>query len=161
MMKIQSMKYISAGPYDENSPVELTFDDGSKASSNLGSDVSGWIPEFLVNGGVVGPYIAPIITPLLSAPKLVANALIKVVVGELEGMATAAGLSFAFAIDVGIYWVFFTEEMPDLNYSCNVNTSEGHANVTDRQLSYFEVTIKDNSIAIDPAELSIQVFRTQ
>ena len=81
--------------------------------------------------------------------------------GALGGVSSAAGLSFGIYMGVGLYWLFFSEEMADLSYSYAVATSQGRVTVTDRQLSYMELTVVDDAgDPVDPPEISIQLYRS-
>lgn len=105
---------------------------------------------------------APTPAPYLPIPQLVAVALLQVVDDEVNTVGVAAGVSFAMRLDTGLIWLFFSTEMPDLSYSYSytVLPSSGRATVTDRQLSYMEITITDTEgNPVDPAELSVQVYR--
>ena len=94
-------------------------------------------------------------------PRLVATALLTVDSGDLGGVSSAAGLSFGFYMGVGLYWLFFSGEMADLSYSYAVAASQGRVTVTDRQLSYMELTVVDDTgNPVDPAEISLQLYRS-
>jgi hypothetical protein len=100
--------------------------------------------------------------PMAPLPKLIAVSLLQVVDDEVFTVGVSAGIAFAMRIDTGLIWVFFSEEMSDLNYSYSytVTPSNGRATVTDRQLSYMEITVVDGSDQpVDPAEISIQIYR--
>lgn len=99
--------------------------------------------------------------PSLPTPQLVAVALLQVVGEEVVTVGVAAGVSFAMRLDTGLIWLFFSQEMVDLSYSYSytVIPSSGRATVTDRQLSYMEITITEDGNPVDPAELSVQVYR--
>lgn len=100
--------------------------------------------------------------PPMPVPQLVAVSLLQVIGDEVITVGVSAGVSFAMRMDTGLIWVFFSEEMPDVDYSYSytVTPSTGRGTVTDRQLSYMEITVTDNDgIAVDPAEISVQVYR--
>ena len=99
--------------------------------------------------------------PSLPTPQLVAVALLQVVGEEVVTVGVAAGVSFAMRLDTGLIWLLFSQEMVDLSYSYSytVIPSSGRATVTDRQLSYMEITITEDGNPVDPAELSVQVYR--
>lgn len=99
--------------------------------------------------------------PTVPVPRLVATALMTVDAGDLGGVSSAAGLSFGIYMGVGLYWLFFSEEMADLSYSYAVATSQGRVTVADRQLSYMELTVVDDAgDPVDPSEISIQLYRS-
>lgn len=103
--------------------------------------------------------VSPPPEPPQPIPMLVATAMITIDGGELSGLGAAAGLAFGFQLSTGVFWMFFSGEMPDLNYAYTVSASEGRAAVTDRQLSYMEVTVTEGGSPVDPSELSIQIYR--
>lgn len=94
-------------------------------------------------------------------PQIVAVATLQVNVAEgvINGIETAVGLSLAFAIDTGVYWVFFTEPQPDMSYIWNVGSSSGTLNVASRDLTMMELRAYEGGAPADPSEISIQVFR--
>jgi hypothetical protein len=94
------------------------------------------------------------------SPVVSAMAMLTVSDGVLSGINPPAfGLAMAFALGTGCYWLFFTEPQPDLNYSYNVTSSHGQVNVTARDTSFMEITVTEAGSPIDPAEVSIQIFR--
>lgn len=101
------------------------------------------------------------VPPAPSNPQIIAIAALQVNVGEglITGIETAVGLSLAFAIDTGVYWVFFTEPQPDMNYIWNVGSSSGTLNVASRDLTMMELRAYEGGAPADPTEISIQVFR--
>jgi len=86
---------------------------------------------------------------------------LSVIDGEISGLELAAGVGFAFAIDVGVYWIFFSTPQPDASYVATVQSSGFNVDVTDRQADYFQVTVTDRSTGkpASPATLSIDVKR--
>ena len=108
------------------------------------------------------PPQTPEIPPPPPAPSLVAVALLQVVEEEVFTVGVAAGVAFALWMGPGLIRVFFSQEMPDLSYSYSytVTPSSGQATVTDRQLSYMEITVSgSDGQPVDPAEISVQVYR--
>ena len=97
--------------------------------------------------------------PSIPTPQLITVALLQVIDEEVVTVGVAAGVSFAMRLDTGIIWLFFSQEMADLSYSYTVLPSSGRATVTDRQLSHMEITITEDGNPVDPAELSVQVYR--
>lgn len=80
--------------------------------------------------------------------------------GNVDGIDVSDGLTMAFSMDVGIYWIFFQAVMPDTSYTAFVATDVGRANVTVREADYLEIAITDAAgAAIDPTQLSITVIR--
>lgn len=57
---ISAVRHLSQPPYDDASPVKVTYEDGSEAWASLGSDVGGGgVKAFLADGGEISPYVAP------------------------------------------------------------------------------------------------------
>lgn len=97
--------------------------------------------------------------PLTPQIITVAALQVNVVDGVIGGIETAVGMSLAFAIDVGVYWVFFTDPQPDMSYIWNVGSSSGTVNVASRDLTMMELRAYEGGAPADPSEISIQVFR--
>ena len=97
----------------------------------------------------------------IGTPRLIATGVFAIADGMMSGMETAVGISAAFAMGPGSYWIFFTETQPNLAYSYNVSASSGQINVTTRDTSFIEVTATDGGVPTDPVEISIQVARVQ
>ena len=133
--------------WDEHGQPVVIQDLGNPADSGLSSEEPEPEPELPVTP-----------TPV---PQLTAVALLQVVDGNVVAVGVAAGVSFAMRLDTGLIWLFFSQEMADLSYSYSytVLPSSGRATVTDRQLSYMEITITEDGNPVDPAELSVQVYR--
>lgn len=95
-------------------------------------------------------------------PSIVASGGYTVVNGEIDTLNVVAGITAAFAIDTGTYWLFFTEPQPDLSYVVIPGCSEGRINTTSRTTDFFELCVKDDGGAlINPTEFSVNVVRTQ
>lgn len=103
----------------------------------------------------------PPVTVPASQPSIAAIAALQVnlVDNSVSGIETAVGLSMAFAIDTGVFLVFFTEPQPDMNYIWNVGASSGVINVVSRDLTSMELRAYDGGVPTNPSEISIQVFR--
>jgi len=99
------------------------------------------------------------VDPPPPVPSLVASGVFSVTDGWLEGVGAAAGIGMAFALDVGTYWIMFSDPQPDLGYAAPASSSQGQINVQ-RNLEYVEVTVRDGSGSlIDPSEFSITIMR--
>lgn len=103
----------------------------------------------------------PPFVPPPPVPAIVASGVFTVTGGWLAGIEAAAGIAMAFAVDVGTYWLLFSEPQPDLAYASPASSSQGQINVQ-RSLEYVEVTVRDGAgNLIDPSEFSINIVRTQ
>lgn len=100
--------------------------------------------------------------PPLPIPSIVASGGYTVVDGQIDTLNVVAGITAAFAVDTGTYWLFFTEPQPDLSYVVTPGCSEGRINTTNRTTDFFELCVKDDGGAlINPTEFSVNVVRTQ
>lgn len=104
------------------------------------------------------PEPVPPLPPSPPTPHLVATGVFTVTDGWLQGVGAAAGIGMAFALDIGTYWLFFSEPQPDLGYAAPASSSQGQINVQ-RYLEYVEITVRDASALIDPSEFSITITR--
>lgn len=120
------------------------------------------VEEVELVGDELAEYVAranQVIPDLAPTPFLVASGVFTVTDGWLEGVGAAAGIGMAFALDVGTYWIMFSEAQPDLGYAAPASSSQGQINVQ-RNLEYVEVTVRDASGAlVDPSEFSITIMR--
>lgn len=109
---------------------------------------------FIAAGGVIAVYVEPEATAP-SVPTLCCLANLHVEAGEVSGVETATGLSFAFMVEVDKIWVLFSEPMKNTAYGWNANSTVGNANVSDRQLEYLEITATNTT---EPFDISLQIF---
>jgi len=96
----------------------------------------------------------------VSTPRLIASGVFTVTDGFVESIGTASGIAMVFAIDIGTYWLFFTEPQADLSYAAYVSSSSGQINVSGRSTEYLELCVKDGGVLSDPSEFSINIVRT-
>jgi hypothetical protein len=100
--------------------------------------------------------------PPTPTPRIVASGGYTVVDGQIDTLNVVSGITAAFAVDTGTYWLFFTEPQPDLSYVVTPGCSEGRINTTTRTTDFFELCVKDDGGAlINPTEFSVNVVRTQ
>lgn len=122
------------------------------------------VVKALQNGSIIDVEINlesnTVLTPE-PTPRLVATGVFKINDGVMTGMETAVGISAAFPIAPGLYWIFFTDIQPNLSYSYTINASSGQINVTSRDIMYIEITATDNGVPTDPVEISVQVARVK
>ena len=93
-------------------------------------------------------------------PRLMASGVFTVANGVIESIGAASGIAMVFPLDVGIYWLFFTDAHPDLSYAAYVSSSSGQINVTSRSTDYLELCVNDGGVPVDPAEFSINIVRS-
>lgn len=119
------------------------------------------IGDFYEDGVFTTPEPIPVEPPPPVA-RIVASGSYPVVDGQIDTLNVVSGITAAFAIDTGTYWLFFTEPQPDLSYVVTPGCSEGRINTTNRTTDYFELCVKDDGGAlINPTEFSVNVVRTQ
>lgn len=103
--------------------------------------------------------------PLPPAPSLIAIAELHVENGEVTGIESASGIGFAFMMDEGCFWLFFSNPQPDTKYLPFVQSLDFDVDVrvTARETDYLEVSARSRSTnepAI-PEGFAITVQRTQ
>lgn len=79
--------------------------------------------------------------------------------GEVTGLELSVNLAAAMAIDLNVFWVFFSFEQDAPDYIAMVQAPGCYVDVTDRQPDYFEVTVFDRATYEPkaPSSLSITV----
>jgi hypothetical protein len=99
-------------------------------------------------------YIAP--TPALCA---IAN--FQMTDGDVSVIDLTSGFSIIFAIEPGKVWAFFETPMPDLNYSWNINSTDGRVRVTSEHTTdYLEIEAKDDGgEPLSGATVALQVYK--
>jgi hypothetical protein len=151
--------------------IEQSMTAGALADIGLFKPVEPAVPEgkYVVSktvsrvGGVV-TYVYELedIPQPVPSPYLAGIANITIANGEIGGVETAAFLQAAIWMGPGLYWVFFAEPMSDLNFIATASASVGLANVTARALDYIEISVTaDDGSPLDPAEVSLQIFKVQ
>ena len=151
--------------YTESGLIRAVFD-GEQGESFVPDDMGNrhrqMIAEWEAEENTIPPFVPspPIEAPAVPALCCIAN--LNVSGFDITGIDTATGMSTAFMLDVGVAWVFFAKPMANLNYSWNVNSSIGRANVTARAAEYIEIAITDNNgNPVENTELSVQIFKVQ
>lgn len=99
--------------------------------------------------------------PPSPTPILIASGIFQVADGNVSYSGQPAGIGFAMQMDTGKFWLFFDDEQPDTSYAVYAGSSQGLVNYTDRQTTYFELSVTDGGAAIDPSEFSINVTVTR
>lgn len=153
---------IKTGDQLEQNEIEITEAQYHQALDGMAEgkiiSVSGGVFE-VIDPPPPEPDPEPDSGPPVRIPQISAVASLKIADGMINGIETAVGLSLAIAIDVGVYWVFFTEPQPDTSYIWNVGASSGTINVSMRDETMMQLTALDGGVPADPSEVSIQVFR--
>lgn len=93
-------------------------------------------------------------------PVLYAIALLAISEGQISGIEVASKFSAALWMDVGLYYVFFTESQPGL-YLAKAYHDGVDVRVAEKAGDYIVVTAADaNGQPIDPPDISIEIIRT-
>lgn len=131
-------------------PGDPIYDDVAAAAAEMGDEL----------GQEDAPEPPP---PTLPTASVVALAELNTEDGVVSGFDSACGIGFGFMLDIGVFWLFFTEPQPDNKYLPFVQSPGVYADVTAREADYLEVTVKDRSTnePIIPMSLTITVQRTQ
>tara|TARA_Y100000780_G_scaffold230633_1_gene253270 strand:- start:131 stop:595 length:465 start_codon:yes stop_codon:yes gene_type:complete len=119
------------------------------------------IADWEAEGNTISPYVAPEPVEVVGTPSLIATGVFAINDGVMTGMETAVGISAAFPVGPGMYWIFFTDIQPNLYYSYNVSASSGQINVKSRDTMYVEISATDDGVPTDPVEISVQVARVK
>lgn len=94
------------------------------------------------------------------APVIYAAAQLTISPGDVAGIPVNSKFSAALYLDVGLYYVFFTETQADTNYLAKAYDASARVSVTERATDYIVVTATDvNGDPTDPAEVSIEIIR--
>lgn len=101
--------------------------------------------------------------PFLAPPTVVAAALGMIVTPEAADISNPAGGLFNIAgamyLDVGLYWMFFTDPQSDGNYYAII-TGDAPMAMVDHSTDYFSIEAKNaGGDPVDPAQLSVQILR--
>ncbi|MEO3389508.1 hypothetical protein [Mesorhizobium sp. CAU 1741] len=101
------------------------------------------------------------VPPSPPVPSIVASGVFTISNGWIEAVGAASGIGMAFPIDVGIYWLFFSDAQPDLSYATYVSASSGQINISSRSTDYVELCVTDGGVPVDPSEFSINIVRSK
>lgn len=153
---IESVRYTENGSFETVIDGQTVYVPDDMLNTDRQA-IAAWVEA----GGVIAPVVVPNSPAPTGTPRLIATGVFTISDGMMSGMETAVGISAAFPMGPGSYWIFFTETQPDLAYSYNVSASSGQINVTTRDTSFIEVTATDGGVPTDPVEISIQVARVQ
>ena len=100
--------------------------------------------------------------PMATAqPIIIAMAELTVVDFDLTGIESSTCLGAAFFIDTGIIWVFFSQVQPNTQYLPFAQCPGFNADVTAREVDYFEIKVTDRAThqPAMPGSVSISVQR--
>lgn len=97
-------------------------------------------------------------------PELAAQAQLAVNDDEIAGIETSVGLGAAMVLDVGLFWLFFSEPQPDTNYLPIVQAPGFNADVTyPLNADFLEITVTDRATgaAAVPTQLIVSIQRVR
>ena len=96
------------------------------------------------------------------APLLYAVGLFSVADGDITGIDVASKIAAALWLNVGLYYVFFAETLPDARYIARAHTDQDdiRMRVIEKDCDYLVLTAADASSApVDPGEFSLEIIR--
>lgn len=97
--------------------------------------------------------------PTAPIPSLYAIAQLLIDAGAVTSITPSAHISGAFPVDVGVYWVFFAEPLPDANYMV-LCYNHGHSvHVSEQYEDFFVITATSGGVPSDPQCISVEVKR--
>jgi hypothetical protein len=101
------------------------------------------------------------LTPPVGAPLLYAVAELIIADGIIDGIPLNSRLSAALWLDVGLYYVFFAESLPDASYLAKAyDGANADVRVIEKTTDYIVVQAWDsNGDPTDPATVSIEIIR--
>lgn len=103
--------------------------------------------------------VAPIV-PLV--PALYAVAQLTIAAGAISGIDIASKLAGGFILDVGQYYMLFTDQQPDTSYLAKAYNGESKTFIreADKFTDGFIITVVDNAGApVDVTNLSLEIIR--
>lgn len=115
---------------------------------------------FVRNGGTIADYVAPDPAPVAATPYIwgIGNFIIDSF--EIGGIELSVGFSAALYLDTGLYYLFFTETLPDLSYLAKAYDAGALVRVSEKGQDYIAITATDtNGDPIDPSEISVEIIR--
>ncbi len=96
-------------------------------------------------------------------PEIFAVAQLSIADGEISGVEIASKFAGAFVMDVGSYYMFFTETLPDTRYLAKAYDGgliRAYVREEDKTPDYFVITVTDMEGApTDVGSLSVEVIR--
>lgn len=117
--------------------------------------------EETVDEGWVAPAL-PAAPPPTPVPALFAVAQLSIADGEISGIGLVSRFSAAMWMDVGSYYIFFAETLPDTSYVAKAYR-DGNAfalSIAEKAEDYIVVTATDAEGApADPPDVTIEIIR--
>lgn len=99
-------------------------------------------------------------TPAPTVPRIYAVAILTVDAPEINGIGVNSRFSAAIYVDVGLYYVFFAETQPDMEYLAKGYDDVARVSVIEKTTDYIVVQALDAAgDPVDPSEVSIEIIR--
>lgn len=115
---------------------------------------------FVNNGGTIGPYVEPelVVTPPVPFIWGIGNFTISDY--AIGGIELSVGFSAALYLDTGLYYLFFTETLPNTTYLAKAYDASALVRVSEKGQDYIAITATDTGgNAVDPSEISVEIIR--
>lgn len=142
--------------HGENIPdgaIEITHEQWKEFIDNVGFRI--W------DNGHVLIYQPPTPEPVPTFPELYAIADFSIENGSVSAVSTSAKISAVFYIDIGKYWVFFSETQPNTDYIPLCYNHNHTVFVSEKTEDFFVVSALSGGVPSDPVSLSVEVKRVQ
>lgn len=115
---------------------------------------------FVANGGVIGEYVPPEPVPVTPTPFIWAVGQFEITPGEITGIDTAVNFSAALYLDVGLYYLFFNQTLPNTSFLAKAYDAATVVRVSEKGSDYIAVTATDSAgVPTDPSEISVEIIR--
>ena len=115
---------------------------------------------FLANGGVIGDYVAPETPSAAPALYLWGVGQFGISPGEITGIETSVKFLAGLYLDVGLYYLYFSETLPDTSYLAKAYDAATVVRVSEKGTDYIAVSATDaGGTPVDPSEISVEIIR--
>lgn len=159
------MIYVSARWADEAQTMVIGTDADGRIEVVPADHVVFRQPEhgpvgFLANGGVIGDYVPPETPSAAPAPYLWGVGQFGISPGEITGIETSVKFLAGLYLDVGLYYLYFSETLPDTSYLAKAYDAATVVRVSEKGTDYIAVSATDAGGApVDPSEISVEIIR--
>lgn len=101
----------------------------------------------------------PDAVPAVPSPTIYGMASLTIEDGSITSILPVAGFGGAFAVDVGVYWVFFEKTQPDTDYLALCYNHDHDVFVSEKYEDYFVITSKLGGVPSDPQNIVVEIKR--
>lgn len=124
----------------------------------LGPQVGAWLaehPDF-----PIGEYVEPEAPAPTPEPYLWGVGQFGISPGEITGIETSVKFLAALYLDVGLYYLYFSETLPNTAYLAKAYDAATVVRVSEKGTDYIAVTATDaGGTPVDPDEISVEIIR--